>query len=154
MRFSEYVARNENVSLKDAIPWLQLIYFIAHDWNADDYMHNVLYSKRQYVISSLLENSINKDVIQGELVYDYICDDEGNPCAIDPDTEEFATVLNLDRSHVNMKSLINHVVNDIGDTSLIPGELLFIAGIEVPDKKNAQDKGEEKGKGGHHEKAV
>jgi hypothetical protein len=144
MRFSEYVASNENVSLKDAIPWLQLIYFNAHDWNADDSMQNVLYNKRQYVISDLLENSINKGVIQGDLVYDYICDDEGNPCAIDPDTEEFATVLNMEQSYVNMKSLINHVVNDIGDASLIPGELLFIAGIEAPDKKTAQDKGEEK----------
>jgi hypothetical protein len=36
-----------------------------------------------------------------------------------------------------MKSLINHVVNDIEDASLIPGELLGIAGIEVPNKKDA-----------------
>ena len=129
MRFSEYVARNENVSLKDVIPWLQLIYFNAHDWNADDSMQNVLHAKRKYVISDLLENNINKDVIKGELVYDYICDDEGNPCAIDPVTEEFATVLNLDKSYVNIKSLISHLVNDIGDASLIPNELLDIAGI-------------------------
>jgi len=129
MRFSEYVARNEIVSLKDVIPWLQLIYFNAHDWNADESIQNVLYSKRKYVISDLLEYNINKDVIKGELVYDYICDDEGNPCAIDPDTEEFATVLNLDGSHVNMISLIKHLVNDIEDASLIPDELLGIAGI-------------------------
>jgi hypothetical protein len=135
MRFSEYVAGKDNVCLKDAIPWLQLIYFNAHDWDADDSMQNVLHAKRKYIISNLLENNINKDVINGELVYDYICDDEGNPCAIDPDTEEFATVLNLDRSHVNMKSLIKHLVNDIGDASLIPVELLGIAGIEAPIKK-------------------
>jgi hypothetical protein len=136
MRFSEYVARNENVSLKDAIPWLQLIYFNAHDWDADDSMQTVLYSKRKYVQSNLLEFNINKDIIKGELVYDYICDDEGNPCAIDPDTEEFATVLNLDRSHVNMMSLIKHVVNDIKDPSLVPCELLALAGIEDPDEKS------------------
>jgi hypothetical protein len=129
MRFSEYLARNENVSLRDAIPWLQLIYFNAHDWDVDDYIQNVLYSKWKYVISNLLEDNINKDVIKGKLVYDYICDDEGNPCAIDPDTEEFATVLNLDKSYVNLISLINHMVNDIEDASLIPGELLAIAGI-------------------------
>jgi hypothetical protein len=139
MRFSEYVARNENVSLKDAIPWLQLIYFNAHDWDVDDSIQNVLYSKRKYVISNLLEYSINKGVINGKLVYDYICDEEGNPCAIDPDTEEFATVLNLERSHVNMKSLINHVVNDVGDATLIPDELLVVAGIEVPKGKNKKD---------------
>jgi len=141
MRFSEYVARNENVWLKDAIPWLQLIYFNAHDWEADDSIQIVLYSKRKYVISNLLEDNINKKVIKGKLVYEYICDDEGNPCAVDPDTEEFATVLNLDRSYVNMKSLINHVVNDIEDASLIPDELLGIAGIEVPNKRNVHGQG-------------
>ncbi len=134
MRFSEYVARNENVWLNDAIPWLQLIYFNAHDWEVDDSIQLVLYSKRKYVISNLLEDNINKKVIKGKLVYEYICDDESNPCAVDPDTEEFATVLNLDRSYVNIKSLINHVVNDIKDSSLIPDELLGIAGIEVLDK--------------------
>jgi hypothetical protein len=131
MRFSEYVARNENVCLNDVIPWLQLIYFNAHDWDVDDSIQNVLYSKRKYVISDLLEDNINKDVIIGKLFYEYICDDEGNPCAVDPVTEEFATVLNLDRSCVNMKSLINHVVNDIEDASLIPDDMLVIAGIEV-----------------------
>ena len=141
MRFSEYVARNENVWLKDAIPWLQLIYFNAHNWEVDDSMQNVFYSKRKYVISNLLEDNINKKVIKGKLVYEYICDDESNPCAVDPDTEEFATVLNLDRSYVNMKSLINHVVNDIEDTSLIPDELLGIAGIEVPNKRNVHGQG-------------
>jgi hypothetical protein len=133
MRFSEYVARNENVCLNDVIPWLQLIYFNAHDWDVDESIQNVLYSKRKYVISNLLEDNINKDVIIGKLVYDYICDDEGNPCAVDPVTEEFATVLNLDKSYVNFNSLINHLVNDIGDASLIPDELLVVVGIEVPD---------------------
>jgi hypothetical protein len=141
MRFSEYVARNENVWLKDAIPWLQLLYFNAHDWDVDDSMQNVFYSKRKHVLNNLLEYNISKDVIKGKLVYEYICDDEGNPCAVDPDTEEFATVLNLDRSYVNMKSLINHVVNDIEDASLIPDELLGIAGIEVPNKKIAHGQG-------------
>ena len=138
MRFSEYIARNENVWLKDVIPWLQLIYFNAHDWEDDDSMQNVLYSQRKYVISNLLEDNINKKVIKGNLVYEYICDDEGNPCAVDPDTEEFATVLNVDRSYVNMKSLINHVVNDMEDASLMPDELLVIAGIEVPDNNIAR----------------
>jgi hypothetical protein len=134
MRFSEYVARNENVWLNDVIPWLQLIYFNAHDWDADDSIQSVLYGKRKYVISNLLEDNINKNVINGKLVYEYICDDEGNPCAVDPVTEEFATVLNLDKSYVNFKSLINHMVNDIEDASLIPDELVGIAGIEVVDK--------------------
>jgi hypothetical protein len=40
-----------------------------------------------------------------------------------------------------MKSLIHHVVNDIEDASLIPDELLGIAGIEVPSKKNAHGQG-------------
>jgi hypothetical protein len=141
MRFSEYVARNENVWLKDAIPWLQLIYFNAHDWDVDDSIQMVLYRKRKYVQSNLLEYNINKDVIKGKLVYEYICDDEGNPCAVDPNTEEFATVLNLDRSYVNMISLIKHVVNDIEDASLIPDDLLGIAGIEVPNKNNAHGQG-------------
>lgn len=141
MRFSEYIASKENVSLRDAIPWLQLIYFNAHDWDAADSIQNVLYSKRAYVTSDVLEHYIDKGVIKGELVYDYICDEEGNPCAIDPDTEEFATVLNLDRSHVNMKSLITHLVNDIGDASMIPDELLVIAGIELPYDKTAHGKG-------------
>ena len=141
MRFSEYVARNENVRLNDVIPWLQLIYFNAHDWDVDDSIQNVLYSKRKYVISNLLEDNINKDVIIGKLVYEYICDDEGNPCAVDPVTEEFATVLNLDKSYVNFKSLINHLVNDIGDASLIPDELLVVAGIEVPVRINAHGQG-------------
>jgi hypothetical protein len=133
MRFAEYLARKENVSLKDAIPWLQLIYFNAHDWDADDSIQNVLYGKRKYVITNILENNINRDIIKGELVYDYICDDEGNPCAVDPDTEEFATVLNLDRSHVNIKSLIKHLVYEMGNASLIPVDLLVTAGIEVPE---------------------
>jgi hypothetical protein len=137
MRFSEYVARKEDVCLKDVIPWLQLIYFNAHNWDADDSIQNVLYSKRKYVISNLLEYNISKDDIKGKLVYEYICDDEGNPCAVDPDTEEFATELNLDRSYVDLKSLIKHVVNDIEDASLIPDELLGIAGIEATDKKYA-----------------
>jgi hypothetical protein len=137
MRFSEYIARKEDVCLKDVIPWLQLIYFNAHNWDVDDSIQNVIYGKRKFVLSNVLEYNINKDVIKGKLVYEYICDDEGNPCAVDPNTEEFATDLNLDRSYVNMKSLINHVVNDIEDASLIPDELLGIAGIEVPNKKNA-----------------
>ena len=131
MRFSEYVARKENVSLKDAIPWLQLIYFNAHDWDVGDSMQHVFYSKSKYVLSNILEYYIKKAVIKGKLVYEYICDDEGNPCAVDPDTEEFATELNLDRSYVNMKSLIKYVVNDIEDASLMTDELLGIAGMEV-----------------------
>jgi len=122
MRFSQFVARNENVSLTDIIPWLQLIYFNAHNWDVDDSIPNVLYSKRKYVISNVLEYNIDKGIIEGKLVYEYICDDEGNPCAIDPDTEEFATELNLDKSYVNIKSLTNHLANDIED------------GIEAPDK--------------------
>lgn len=135
MRFSEYLARNENVCLSDVIPWLQLIYFNTHNWDVDDSIQKVLYSKRKYVISNLLESNINKDIVKGKLVYEYICDDEGNPCTVDPDTEEFATKLNLDKSYVNINSLINHVVNDIKDVSLIPDELFGIAGIEVPGKK-------------------
>ena len=131
MRFSEYIAGNENILLKDVIPWLQLIYFNAHDWDVNDSMLNVLYGKRTYVTTNVLEYNIKKDVVKGSLVYEYICDDEGNPCAIDPDTEEFATVLDLDKSHVNMKSLISYVVDDIGDVTLIPGELLVVAGIDV-----------------------
>jgi len=134
MRFSEYVARSENICLQDVIPWIQLIYLNAHNWDVNDSMLKVLYSKRNYVISDVLEHNINNDVIKGKLVYEYICDDEGNPCAIDPDTEEFATVLNLDKSYVDMKTLINYVVNDIEDVSLIPDELIIIAGIEVPRK--------------------
>ena len=65
------------------------------------------------------------------MVYEYICDDEGNPCAIDPETEEFATELRLDKSYVNIKSLVNYVVNDIKDASLITDELPVIAGIDV-----------------------
>ena len=137
MRFSEYVARNENASLRDAIPWLQLIYLNAHDWDVDDSIQNVIYSKRKYVLSNILEYYISEDVIKGKLVYEYICDDEGNPCAVDPDTEEFATELNLDRSYVNMKSLINYVVNDIKDASLMTAELSSIADMKVPDEKNA-----------------
>jgi hypothetical protein len=141
MRFSEYVASNDNVRLIDVIPWLQLIYFNAHDWNVDDSIQNVLHGKRKYVISNLLEYNINKDVIKGKLVYEYICDDEGNPCAVDPDTEEFATVLNLDRSYVNFISLLKYVVNDIEHVYMIPDELLGIAGIEVPNGKIAHDQG-------------
>jgi hypothetical protein len=133
MRFSEYIARNEDVWLKDVIPWLQLVYFNAHNWDVDDSIQNVIYEKRKFVISNILEFNINKGIINGKLVYEYICDDEGNPCAVDPDTEEFATELNLDRSYVNFKSLINYVVNDIEDASLIPDDLHGIAGIEVPD---------------------
>jgi len=132
MRFSEYIARNEDVWLKDVIPWLQLVYFNAHNWDVDDSIQNVIYGKRKFVISNVLEFNINKGIIKGKLVYEYICDDEGNPCAVDPDTEEFATELNLDRSYVNFKSLINYLVNDIEDASLIPEDLLGIAGIEVP----------------------
>jgi hypothetical protein len=141
MRFSEYVASKDNVRLIDVIPWLQLIYFHAHDWNVDDSIQSVLHGKRKYVISNLLEDNINKDVIKGNLVYEYICDDEGNPCAVDPDTEEFATVLNLYRSYVNIRSLIKHVVNDIEVASLIPDDLLIIAGIVVPDNTIAHDHG-------------
>jgi hypothetical protein len=141
MRFSEYVARKETVSLKDAIPWLQLIYFNAHDWDAADSIQSVLHGKRKYVTSDLLEYNINKDVIKGKLVYDYICDDEGNPCAIDPVTEEFARVLNFDKSCVNLISLINYLVNDIEDVSLMPDELLRIAGVEVTDNKIAHGYG-------------
>jgi len=133
MRFSEYIARNEDVWLKDVIPWLQLVYFNAHNWDVDDSIQNVIYEKRKFVISNILEFNINKGIINGKLVYEYICDDEGNPCAVDPDTEEFATELNLDRSYVNFKSLINYLVNDIEDASLIPDDLHGIACIEVPD---------------------
>ena len=141
MRFSEYVASNENVCLKDAIPWLQLIYTYAHNWNVDDSIQNVFYGKRKYVLSDLLECNINKGVIKGKLVYEYICDDEGNPCAVDPDTEEFARELNLDISYVYFKSLINYVVNDVKDSPLIPDELRVIAGMDVPEKNNAPGQG-------------
>ena len=58
MRFSEYIARNETVLLRDVLPWLQLIYFNAHNWAVDDSIQKVLYSKRKYVISNLLEFNI------------------------------------------------------------------------------------------------
>jgi len=139
MRFSEFVADKENIWLQDVIPLLQLIYVNSHNWSVDDSIQKVIDGKRKYVTSNLLVHNITNKIIKGELVYEYICDDEGNPCAVDPDTEEFATELRLDKSYVNIKSLINHVVNDIKDASLITDELLVIAGIDVPKKKNAPD---------------
>lgn len=137
MRFSEFVANKENVCLQDVIPLLQLIYLNSHDWSTDDSIQRVMHSKRKYVITYVLVHNITSNTIKGELVYDYICDDEGNPCAIDPDTEEFATELNLDKSYVNLNSLIKYVVNDTKDASLITDELPVIAGIDVPKKKDA-----------------
>ena len=139
MRFSEFVADKENICLQDVIPLLQLIYVNSHNWSVDDSIQKVIDGKRKYVTSNLLVHNITNKIIKGELVYEYICDDEGNPCAVDPDTEEFATELRLDKSYVNIKSLINQVVNDIKDASLITDELLVIAGIDVPKKKNAPD---------------
>ena len=139
MRFSEFVADKENIWLQDAIPLLQLIYVNSHNWSVDDSIQKVIDGKRKYVTSNLLVHNITNKIIKGELVYEYICDDEGNPCAVDPDTEEFATELRLDKSYVNIKSLINQVVNDIKDASLITDELLVIAGIDVPKKKHAPD---------------
>jgi hypothetical protein len=138
MRFSEFVADKENVRLQDVIPLLQLIYVNAHDWSVDDSILKVIDSKRKYVTTDLLVYNITNKIIKGELVYEYICDDEGNPCAIDPDTEEFATELRLDKSYVNIKSLIDYVVNDIKDASLITDELPVIAGIDVPKGKGIQ----------------
>ena len=135
MRFSEFVANKENVWLQDVIALLQLIYVNAHDWSADDSIQKVIDSKRKYVINNVLEYNITNNIIKGELVYEYICDDEGNPCAVDPETEEFATELRLDKSYVIIKSLIKHVVNDIKDASLLTDELPVIAGIEVPKGK-------------------
>jgi hypothetical protein len=131
MRFSEFIADKENVWLQDVIPLLQLIYVNSHDWSVDDSIPKVIASKRKYVTTNVLVHNITDKIIEGELVYEYICDDEGNPCAIDPETEEFATELRLDKSYVNIKSLVNYVVNDIKDASLITDELPVIAGIDV-----------------------
>lgn len=135
MRFSEFVADKENVCLQDVIPLLQLIYINSHDWSADDSMQKVINSKWKYVTSSVLVHNITNKIIKGELVYEHICDDEGNPCAIDPDTEEFATELKLDKSYVNIKSLIAYVANDIKGASLVTDELQVIAGTDVPKGK-------------------
>ncbi len=135
MRFSEFVADKENVCLHDVIPLLKLIYVNLHDWSVDDSIPKVIANKRKYVTTNLLVHNITNKIIEGELVYEYICDDEGNPCAIDPDTEEFATELRLDKSYVNIKSLVNYVVNDIKDASLITDELSVIAGMVVPKGK-------------------
>jgi hypothetical protein len=135
MRFSEFVASKENVCLQDMIPLLELIYVNSHDWSADDSIQRVIAGKRKYVTTNVLVHNITNEIIKGELVYEYICDDEGNPCAVDPDTEEFATELRLDKSYVNIISLINYVVNDIKDASLITDELPVIAGIDVPNGK-------------------
>ena len=135
MRFSEFIADKENVWLQDVIPLLQLIYVNSHDWSVDDSIPKVIASKRKYVTTNVLVHNITNKIITGELVYEYICDDEGNPCAIDPDTEEFATELRLDKSSVNIKSLVNLVFNDIKDASLITDELPVIAGIDVPKGK-------------------
>ena len=128
MRFREFVASKENIRLQEAIPFLQLIYFNAHNWSGDDCIAKVMDSKRKYVTTDVLAHNISCNIIKGELVYEYICDDEGNPCAVDPDTEEFATELRLDKSHVNIRSLIEYVVNDIKDASLVTDELPVIAG--------------------------
>jgi len=135
MRFSEFVANKENVWLQDVIPLLQLIYVNSHDWSVDDSIQKVIDSKWKYVTNKLLVYNITNKIIKGELVYEYICDDEGNPCAVDPDTEEFATKLRLDKSYVNIKSLMNYVVDDIKDARLITDELPVIAGIDVPKGK-------------------
>lgn len=140
MRFSEFVARNENVWLDDVIPLLQQIYINAHSWNIDDSIQKVSESKRKHVINTVLVNNIDKKIIKGELVYDYACDNDGYP-HIDPTTNEPVTELKYDRSYVNVKSLMQYVVSDIKDESLVSDELLVVAGIKVSGKRGASDQG-------------
>lgn len=140
MKFSEFVARNENVCLPDIIPLLQQIYVNAHSWNIDDTIEKVSDSKRKYIKNTVLIHNIEKEIVKGKLVYDYIYESYGIPLA-DPETNEYITELKYDQSYVNVKSLIQYVVSDINDVSLVPDELLVIAGIDIPDKKKTSDQG-------------
>lgn len=131
MKFSEFVARNENAWLQDIIPLLQQIYVNAHNWNIDDSVPKVVEGKKRYVIDKLLIYNIDNKIVRGELVYDYAYDNIGE-VFIDSQTLHPITELKFDRSYVNIKSLICHVVKEIKDISLIPKELLVVAGIFEP----------------------
>lgn len=136
MKFSEFVARNENVKLSDIVPMLQMIYVNAHNWNVDDTIQSVFESKKSYALNNVLLDNIKNNVIDGCIKYEVIVDPEGYPVNTDPFTGEPIPTLMQRDSYVNVKSLVKYIVDDIRDTAVIPNELLIAAGmsIDVTDK--------------------
>ena len=133
MKFSEFIVRSDSAKLIDVVPLLQQIYVDAHNWNVDDSVYKVFNSKEAYVIYNLLINNIKSEDISGSLEYDYNYDSNGSPVE-DQETGEYPKYVQLDRSSVNIKSLIEFLVRDLKDLALIPDDLLDAAGIERPKK--------------------
>jgi hypothetical protein len=130
MKFIDFIARNEIVYFKDIIPLLQQIYFAAHNWNTEDTVINVFTNKRKHVYEILLAGVRSGSII-GDVVEDYIYDDFGDVCEFHPLTGEPVIEVKLGKSYANLASVIRYTVADLKDLTVIPPEMLRLAGIDA-----------------------
>lgn len=140
MKFSEFIARDQNVCLQDIIPMLQQIFVNKHNWNSDDTLQKVLESKKKYITENILIYNIKKGFIDGSLKYDLIIDEMGTPL-IDFITNEPLMEINIKESYVNIKSLIKCIAKSENNVPHIPDDWFTIAGVENPNNKIAHGKG-------------
>ena len=137
MRLSELILKRKVTRFSSAIPLLLHIYMDAHNWNADDYIGEVYQKKRDYVIDKVLVLNIKNKNIAGHCVYKSVFDDGGYPF-IDEETGDLVEKLDLEKSDVDLIGLIQYLVKDLKDISIIPGELLIAAGIEPPTRNTSE----------------
>lgn len=136
MKFTEFITRTQNISFAEAISLLLPVYVNAHNWNIDDSIEKVFENKRDYIINIVLIKNINDKVIVGEVVYDYIRDEDGFPYE-DEVTGKPIYELKECKSYANAKNLFAYVINDINEPSYIPDAIIEFSGIKIEtlDKK-------------------
>jgi hypothetical protein len=122
MNLSEFVARGEDISFRDAVHMILPIYMNAHNWNIDDSLADVYQRKYKHITDFVLINCIKNKSIIGKVIYTELSDNDGDPL-IHPATGDIWTELNTYESSVNLKSLIEFIIKDLQDASYVPNEL-------------------------------
>lgn len=135
MNYYEFITLNDSLSFRDAIKVLVPIYVNAHNWNVDDSIADVNERKIKYILNQVLLGGINSKRISGRIIYSKAYFSDGFP-VIDDKTNDHVEDLNYVESKVDVKSLIEFILDDLKDKAYIPNDLLKHIGIEVNDGLN------------------
>jgi len=128
MNYYEFVTRKNYLSFNEAIKVLLPIYVNAHNWNVDETIGMVYDRKNKYILNSILLGGINNKRLTGSIIYSEVYDSGGFP-VIDPVYGDILEELNYVQSKVDLKSLLEFIVDDLKGVSNVPADLLLAAGV-------------------------
>jgi hypothetical protein len=120
MNYAEFIRRQTDISVADAIEILTPIFLRAIQWNPDGDISKIKAEKVQFIEDTIVR-FVNTKGINGNLVYYNEMDDNGFP-RVDPE-EYVSQKLSRTRSIVDCKQLLNLFHYNFKKDYLVPSEL-------------------------------